>query len=281
MKKNYFCKIFKDLINIQPMTYLLSSLHPVSQKHSIKEAVITVFLVSKIMKPKDYGELIQNDFKTIFQQFETISQTQIKVENQNLSVQQHDDAGFKFVRYDDQGKPSEVLRGLNEENRYFFSFHSFDYENWSSFKSFFLKYIDILIKFQPGLFAQAYSLLYLDEFEWDNREEYKSEVIFNKESEFLPRDFFNSDNVIYNINLEKEKNGVRYSDRLDIAITDKLLKKNILVSHNQTFMMSDMIRLDFLLTEDKFNTALDEAHKDNKKLLTDILVEEVCSLIKI
>lgn len=262
------------------MDNLLTNLQPISKEHSIKEAVLTVFLASKIMKPKDYGQLINSDLKSEFQQFEALSQTQIKLEQQNVTIQQQEDAGFKFVGFNN-GKPAKILRGMNEENRYFFSFHCFDYGQWSSFKQKFLEFVRILDKFQPGCFVQAYSLLYIDEFNWIDTKGYSSEFIFNKHSEFLPKDFFNSKNVVYNINMEKEIDGNKCSDRLDVIVTDKLVNKNIIVSHNQTFELSEINKITALIGEQSFAAVLNKAHIRNKDLLKDVLIADVCKLIKI
>ncbi|NDP20722.1 MAG: TIGR04255 family protein [Paludibacter sp.] len=259
---------------------MLQNLLPISDKHSIKEAVFSVFLASKIMKPKEFKQLLITDFVSDFQQFEPLTQMQFKFEQQNLSVNQVDDAGFKFVKYQD-GNIAEVLQGMNNENQYFFSSHIFKYNTWQEFKDKFIKYLKTLSTFQPGSYVQAYSLLYMDEFNWDNKNEYNSSIVFNKDSEFLPKDFFNSSNIVYNINLEKNNDGKSYSDLLSINISDKLIYKNIIVVHNQTFALSDTIKLDDLLVSHELETNLESAHKQNKKLLKNILTIDVCNLINI
>ena len=259
---------------------MIQNLLPVSDKHSIKEAVFSVFLASKIMKPKEFKHLLSTEFLSDFQQFEPLTQMQFKINQQNLSVNQIDDAGFKFVKYI-EGNIAEVLQGMNNENQYFFSTHIFKYNNWQEFKDKFLRYLEKLSAFQPGSFVQAYSLLYMDEFNWDNKSEYDSSVIFNINSEFLPKDFFNSTNIIYNINLEKNKDGKSYSDLLNINIADKLMYKNIVVVHNQTFALSDTIKLDDFLVSIDLEKSLELAHKQNKELLKNILTEDVCTLINL
>ena len=259
---------------------MLDNLHPISENHSIKEAVFTVFLASKIMKPKDYKQLLITNFKDDFQQFEPLTQTQIKFEQQNLTLNQVDDAGFKFVKYED-GNISEILQGMNNENQYFFSAHSFKYKSWNQFKEKFIQYFKILSYFQPGYYVQAYSLLYMDEFNWDNKTPFESKIIFNTESNFLPKDFFNSSSIVYNINLEKEMAGKSYSDLLNITIADKLVYKNIIVVHNQTFVLQDTIKLDDFLQGEDLNENLESTHQANKDLLKNILTNDVCKLINI
>jgi|GEM_PF-2665929 hypothetical protein len=116
------------------MIDLLANLKPFAGSHSIKEAVIALFLASKIMKPNEYESLIadENQLGKDFQQFEVLNPTQIKFEGPNVSILKGENAGFKFTGFD-KGKPEKILRGINEENRFFYSFHLFNYKNWNLF----------------------------------------------------------------------------------------------------------------------------------------------------
>lgn len=264
----------------------LVNLKPFAGSHSIKEAVIALFLASKIMKPNEYESLIAdvNQLGQDFQQFEVLNPTQIKFEGPNVSILKGENAGFKFTGFD-KGKPEKILRGINEENRFFYSFHLFNYKNWNLFKGDFLKFISILDKFQPGAFVQAYSLTYLDEFTWDQKSEmsngYEAKKLFNENSDFLPKNFFESNNVSYTLDADKSDDIKKYSDRLDITIRDKMLGKNIGISHNQTFFLPEVNRLGNLIEDDRFSEDLDAAHDGNKHLLKNILMKEVLGKINL
>jgi uncharacterized protein (TIGR04255 family) len=238
------------------------------------------------MKPNEYESLIAdiNKLGQDFQHFEVLNPTQIKFEGPNVSILKGENAGFKFTGFD-KGKPEKILRGINEENRFYYSFHLFNYKNWNLFKGDFLRFISILDKFQPGAFVQAYSLTYLDEFTWDQIPEmsdgYETNKIFNENSDFLPKNFFGSNNVSYTIDADKSEGIKKYSDRLDITITDKMLGKNIGISHNQTFFLPEVTRLVSLIEDDRFRENMDEAHRINKDLLKNILTKEVLEKINL
>ncbi len=264
----------------------LANLKPISGSHSIKEAVLTLFLASKIIRPNEYEHLITEKgvLDEDFQHFEVLNATHIKVEGINVNIQQEGNAGFKFTGFN-KGKPDKLLRGMNEENRFFYSFHLFNYKNWQVFKDDFIKYIRILDSHQPGTYVQAYSLTYLDEFIWDNNSEksneYSTELVFNRDSDFLPAHFFEPENIIYAVDSESIENNNRYSSRIDIAITDKILAKNIAISHNQTVMLPSVIEINKLIESVEFSSDLDSAHDKNKSILKSILTEEVCRKINI
>lgn len=258
-----------------------NNLVPISGDHSIKEAVLTVFLASKILKTKDFGALMGNGFKGVFSQFEPIETNKITFENQNLSIIGEPDAGFKFVKFNNQGKQSEVLRGINEENRFFISFHSLDYKGWTSFRDNFMDYLQKLNTFRPGNFVKAYSLSYLDQFDWIQKETYEASKMFREDSKYLPKVFFETKDTSYNYgNLKKEDDGTTYSDQLLINISDKIIGKDITINHNKAATFNDVIMLGDLL-KDKFRTDLDRVHESNKEVLKDLLQNEVCLKIKI
>jgi len=259
----------------------IGNLHPILETHSIKEAVVTFFLASKIMKPISFKNLIESEFKDKFQQFDNVKQVQIKVSNkQNPEVREIEDTGFKFVQFLD-GKAANIIQGMNEENRYFFSFHTLKYSNWTDFKDQFTSNAEIISNFQPGHYILAYSLHYIDEFIWDNNKDYDAKLIF-KDSDYLPKDAFNSSVLEYNLNLDKKNENIKYFDRLVINISDKIDQKNIMISHNISFVIEEEpILFAELIKDVDFDKNIRFAHDANKMLLTNLLEEEVCKLINI
>lgn len=257
----------------------LSALQPFAGQHSIREAVITAFLVSKIVKPEKFKELLTTELKNDFIQFEPTNQIQFKFDNNQATLNQIPNIGFTFTNYN-EGNRAEVLRGINEENRQYFSFHSLDYKNWEDFQKKFIKYVNILNEFQPN-FIQAFSLHYIDEFNWENIETFKTSNIFQKPSDHLPNDFYDSKNCDLDINLQKTDHTQEYFDRLTINIADKLNKKNIIISHNSSISLSDTIKLGEYINSTSFQELLQRAHERNKQLLKDILTNGVCNRINL
>lgn len=85
-----------------------------------------------------------------------------------------------------------ALQGMNELIRNFISYHSLSYADWDLFFSDFQEIIMTLSSFSGDLFVNAFSLHYIDEFEWKSESEIKPKQIFNTSSNLLPKDFFTS-----------------------------------------------------------------------------------------
>jgi hypothetical protein len=116
---------------------LEEKLKPINKEHSIKEAVIGLFLATPIVKPSRFQELIEKEFSSIFQQFEPLAQFQFQVKPQpgNLNIQPgpQNDVGFKFTSFK-KGTPEKILQGFNDSgnSRNFISYHTLNYTRWDT-----------------------------------------------------------------------------------------------------------------------------------------------------
>lgn len=257
----------------------LDNLILASKEHSIKEAVITFFLANRIFHPKKYCSLMENDFREVFQQFELVQKVQLKVTPSSPQIQEIEDAGFNFIKFD-EGKKAYIIQGINEENRNFYSFHCLKYTKWNDFISSVQKYALSLLKIQKGSYIMAYSLNYNDEFYWKDKQCFDASLLF-KQSDYIPKDILKASVLDYNLNLDKENDGNSYFDRIAIKFQDKITQKVISVGHNVTFITEhDPIPLDEAVENNsKVLEKLNYAHSSNKSFLREILQEEVLEKI--
>lgn len=259
----------------------LESLKPVSGEHSIKEAVITFFLATKIIDPLSYESLIETKFKEKFQSFSPIRQVQVIFANPHKpepETRMVEDNGFKFVSFKD-GKVKNVIQGINEANRYFFSFHSLLYSNWEDFKTFVIECARDIEEVQGGQYVVAYSLGYTDEFCW-NDVDYDANLLFTKEKQ-VPAEFFTSKQFDYNLNAENNSKNQCF-DRISVRVGNKMDQKFISINHNITFVIDEKpIRLNDIIINPNFLENLDFAHNSNKERLKGILSKEVCTKIQL
>jgi len=266
------------------MIDLKKILLPVSGKHSIKEAVITLFLTNPIIKPERFEELIKKDFKERFQKFEKVNQVQFKVKGKEGGALEsnppliQENVGFKFQRYE-EGKIVAALQGVNELLRNFISYHTLNYTDWDLFLPDFKSVLTTVSDFHPNLFVNAFSLHYIDEFMWDDETEIETKMIFNENSTLLPKEFFSCSLNNYQFTTVK-KNEFEYFDRLEIKVDDRP-QKYITISHNVISNFNDNIALNELLKSSQLNEMLNHAHLLNKKTLVNILAKDVCDIIKI
>ncbi len=264
----------------------ISKLIPIQGEHSIKEAVISVFLASPLIKPERFEELINGDFKEKFQKFEPLSAVQLSFKGRGAGEIESEEPlitrniGFKFTSYKG-GKTSSVLQSRNDIDRTFISYHSLNYSDWDIFLPEFCETMGILANQHLDLFVKAFSLHYVDEFTWnDNEEPIPVKDIFNLQSTVLPKQFLESKNNYFILTTEKEKDTFKYYDRVEVTVGYKPLPQ-IVISHNVTRELSDFVGLKELIKGADFTKMLNLAHDHNKETLIDILNSEVCKLIKV
>ena len=257
---------------------------PCNKDHSIKEAVITLFLANPIIKPARFKKLIENEFKDKFQQFQALSNIEIQVQNRpnstaNFSQQVLNDAGFKFLGFSNGGA-SKVLQALNEKQRNFISFHYLQYSRWANFYEDFIETIKVISNQHPDLFVTAVSLHYIDQFFWKGQLPIDLKQVFKEGGDYLPKEFFKSQISNYTIVTNKLIDEKKYFNRLEITIQENIVP-GITISHNISQTYSDVVDLGELLTMPEFGTTLEQEHVHNKAILKDILQPTIIEAIKL
>lgn len=266
---------------------LEEKIKPVNKDHSIKEAVISLFLALPIIKPERFNELIETKFKELFQQFEPLFQVQVQIKNQpgaspDLSQQIFNNAGFKFNSFD-KGQAVRILQGLNDagNSRTYISYHALNYSRWDPFFKEYIDAISVISAFSPDLFVTAISLQYVDEFLLLTSEAINQDAIFNTSAEYIPKEFFKSRVNQYSISTEKDiAGGMKYLDRLEIKY-ERLIRPSISIIHNVTMVFPEIVSLPTLLQESHFQEKLNQAHLQNKGLLRDILTDDLIKMINL
>lgn len=261
-------------------------LKPFSQNHSIKEAVITLFLASPIIKPERFQELISKGLSDDFHLYEPVNavQFQFKATNNGMFPEQQSqpNVGFKFLAFK-QGKIGRTLQGVNEVNRTFISYHNFVYERWGGYLTEYLEILKTLVDFHADIFVKAVSVHYIDEFGWISESQLDLTKVFNQDAVYMSKAFLASSNTSnFIFNTEKAEKESLFFDRLEIKVDNKI-KKNISISHNGTMQFDDFKALSSLIDEEKefFVNSLQSLHEHNKQILRDILNSDIKSLINL
>ena len=262
-------------------------LRPFSQNHSIREAVISIFLVNPIIKPERFEQLISNGFNDDFHLYEATNAVQIQFK-QNANgfspqPEQQPNIGFRFLGFAN-GKIGRMLQGTNDLNRTFISYHSFAYTRWNQFLDDYLKYLKIITNFQSDIFVRAVSVHYIDELNWISNSAMDLTKVFNDEAKYMSKAFLessNTSNFMYSTEKTDSSNCLTM-DRLEIKVDNKN-NKNIIISHNITKQFNDFENLSTLIDSDQsfFKSSLQDLHNYNKKILSDILNENVKTLINL
>lgn len=264
------------------MNALADILRPSNESHSVKEAVITLFFDGPISNPESFESLLKNGLSKYFESFNPENQVQIQFTNQGNEIAQSPpelkkDVGFRFSSFR-KGKLATVLQARNEVGRHFMSYHTLVYDDWDEFFPVFLEIAARISAFQPGISVQAFSLHYIDEFNWSKETDIELDRIFREDSDYLPKSCFKS--RLLNYNLTTLNDDPEYFDRLDISRTESI-HQVLTISHNLTRSLDKTEPLSTLLEGDLIKSVLNDAHLKNKTLLISILTQEVCDLIKL
>lgn len=260
----------------------LEFLIPCRKDHAVKEAVLTVFVDSPISDIKSFQELEQHGILEYFKRFEIVHQNHFNITLNdnipNVDAQKLNESGFKFIDYND-GIPSKVFQGMNEPNRYYFSFHDLEYKRWEQFKDLFATCIKLLANHKGKYSVKAYSLHVVDEFNWNNDSPIPYQMIFRNKNKIIPSIFTESKSVDYLISRStNDGNGV---DRIQIngIYNDIVIGSKLIVSHNYTEIMNDSKEALVLIESEEFAERIAIAHQQNKSLIEDLFNDEVLKII--
>lgn len=260
-------------------------LKPFNKNHSIKEAVIYVFLSSPIVKPERFIDLIDDQFKQSFQKAETLNQFRINFRGDREKVeatkpQLKENIGFRFTAFS-EGKTKYVLQGVNEENRSYISFHNLMYESWTDFYDHYRKFVKGLFERQKEIFINAISLNYVDSFFWlDESKEIDVKKIFNENYDDIPASFFNSTNSEFTLITEQDHEQNKKLERINIKV-DSNGNGEINISHVLTNKLQEPTDFCEILDKREFLDVLNDAHRANKEKLKNLLEKDVLNLINL
>lgn len=258
-------------------------LHTFQEHHAIKEAVVSFQVLPKINTPMDYRQLLDEGFPLhgLFHKFEPVKQRAINVKAglNDTVVDEVVDTGFKMIAFKN-GKTSNAVQALPQDRYSVFTFNTVDYEGWRKFKDSCIGTAKAIAAFKGDYVVKAFSLMYIDEFYFDENTKYNAEALFNLDSRNLPKGIEDSDFVDFNFNLKRHKDGFDYFENFSIKVFDEGEKKTIRIIGNLTFEIAPTSFIKVLDSED-LNKYLDFCHTENKNKLKDILNPDTAKLINL
>jgi uncharacterized protein (TIGR04255 family) len=261
---------------------LINYLKPCKEKHSVREAVITLFLGNEILNPNDFQKLHQKELN--FDVFEIVKsrKVQLKLEpSSNSGSYQDQEIGFQFANFLDN-EIKTALKGVNDaEGNNFIAYHTLDYVRWTPFKEDFLEYAKHLTKIQNNFLIKGFGIYYIDDFIWENEtEKLPKELIFKKDGNVIPNHFFTTNNASFSLVTEQIANDIPFLESFNIDISNET-QPNIRIAHNVLQILPKIIELTAFLNDDFHLKLIQEAHIYNKNMLKQILSEDVQNLISL
>lgn len=265
------------------MTRIQDFIQPVSKGHSIKEAVITVFLSHLIESPQAFEGLLKTKFSGIFTKFEplnTVQITMLPTGQGNTSTLEN--TGFRFQKYVED-ELRLVFQVTNNDQQKLLSFHSLEYTRWQPFFATYMDCLHAIIGQSAKFQVEAFNLHYTDEFIWTHDSEPDLGRILNKDSDFIAPSLLG--NAFPRLDLffttdQTDHNGTVRYDRINIAVTPTL-QPTITISHTISHQLNVGIDIAELAQQTRFKELLTDAHLHNKEVLQNLLSPETAQLIQL
>lgn len=263
----------------------LEHLHPCRGEHAIREASLTVFLGRKLSNFNTYEPLLNDQFKDMFKHFEVMKGKKYKFSRESVTEEKEEEVGFKFADFN-EGKAEKVLQAINEDTRQYYSYHELAYNRWINFISDVEKCFKVLKSVNDDDEVLAFSLHYIDQFDWKSNENIPIKKIFN-EGKYLADNLLESSNAIDTVMIKRSKldNDNEFVERIQVSAAPNPLlnsESTVVLSHNFTEIFSNNDKKNLSLTDSlEFKERITNAHEKNKDFLKTILKEEVLKKIPI
>lgn len=262
---------------------LLQYLKPYNDNHSIKEAVITVFLNNKLNNLQDFELLLNNPLK--FDRFSLIKQHEIALETEKgkVSVLKAQELGFEFFSMEG-GKYKKALRGINQDQNNLIAFHNLVYDRWTPFKEEFYRVVEPLVTIQNDLEVEAFGIYYVDDFFWRGEDNIDLTLVFKEQQDIIPKHFFQSENSFFSLITEQKKYGLPFMERFDIKVDPSPKTADapsIRLMHNVTQKLPQIVSLKEFLSNDYHKQLIQKSHDYNKTMIANILTQEVQKMINL
>jgi len=252
----------------------ISFLKPANSNHSVKEAVITLFLTQPIVNPEKFRELLK-EFKPEFQSFDETFSLKYQFNQDGIHKESLNNDGFVFTRFNNEnGGRSKILRGVNEEYRQFLAFHNLSYNRWKDFFEEFTQCIKLISNFDKSLYVLAFSIHYVDEFYWEGNSPMPLKEILKSNQDFIPNKIFESTESTSVLITNSESH---ITERLEV----KVRLNNLNISHNVIYNVGENISIENFVADSKYLSEIEKLHIFNKKILQELLTKPICKLINL
>ncbi len=258
-------------------------IHTISDNHAIKEAVISFGIMPQIIDPSSYKELLDDGGKLsgLYHKFEPVKLQEVRINTglNSTTIEKIRDAGFKMISFHN-GKTSDIIQGLIQNPRQSaFTFNTVNYRGWTKFRDSSLNSAKIIAEYKKLYKVKNLSLMFIDEFYFEE-DKYDAKLLFNLDSKNLPRGIEDSVFVDYHFNLRRQHDGKDYLENVSVKVFDDNHRKTIRIVGNITFPIN-LLPFENVLSSHELIQLLDYCYDENKKMLKDILSEDISKKINL
>jgi len=259
------------------------NVHTVSDKHSVKEAVISFSVTPKIADVSSVEELLADGqpFGGRYQKFEPVNIREIKVNAKTNQTEVNDivEKGFKLVAFE-SGKASDIVQCIPQPSHSILTFNTLRYNRWDDYLNNSLFAARAISDVCQSLILSNVSVMFVDEFYFEDKSGYKPKEIFNFEHNILPINILDSDLTDFNLSNHKKCDEIDYMENISIQVFNDIEygRKVIRITGNIMSVISP-VSFKEALESDDLRKYLDFGHDKNKEMLRSILSETALKMI--
>lgn len=257
------------------------------KKHSISEAIFTIFLPNRLFELNKFKVLIESDGKLSgnFQHFKILEGVQVNVnldENSTLQQVKTGEDGFQIEGFSN-GKLEWIIRYQpNNLGLHQLTIHSLSYNRWDEFYSSVFKFLTAIDSVDSSIYVSGYAISYIDQFDWIDNKYPQVDLIFKNTSKYLSKSIFESKenwNIISNFDSILSYKLVK--EHINIGcrkLSEKLY--NLYLFHVSNLLLPEPHSLNNLsINHETMKSIADELHLLNISFLKDSLNENILKLI--
>lgn len=265
----------------------LMPFRPCNGLHSVKEAAVALFVSSPITDIHEFLDFHKGNtnLKKLFPESKIVYQINGKAGSTSdyKDITSESAMGFIIAKVDTNNSPERLFQGINElDNRYFFSYHESAYTRWLPFKEELSIVLDMFKGLLHGYTYNGLSLTYTDEYYWDDNQPIDYNLIFKKNTRFLPPIFFEEGNTSSELTstMNISEKGLNFYVRFNIEPLQRPEGSVLRIIHTAAYVDEPILLSSFLYSSDSsFKQIIQIAHELNKSVLKELLLEPVIDMI--
>lgn len=257
---------------------------PIRDKHSVLEAVLTLYSTKKYSDFNKF-EILKDELN--YNKFERINSLQVTFQASAESDvvtdrNTQDDAGFRLSKINSDNKILKAVQFNSMPNSTFstLSFHDLEYSRWLNFSKSLKRDSELIFEIQECDF-EIISLLFVDRFILTGNDTQTLKSILTSKNDYLPKFFNVSSSNQLALNLWSEEDNISFYNEIKIASIQNNVDATVLeIRHNIFYHSEEIFSLKSLYENDsKYNSIIEKMHFSNKMFLRDILKKDVQSSI--
>ncbi len=265
----------------------LEFIEPAGGEHAIAEVVFEVNLhpETRIIEPQRYIDSLKDELSEELPKYETTKAVFAEMNSNSMSVQQVPVAGFTFEKYKANGSLEYRLHAQNQPpgQGSWVAVNLMSYSNWSEMADKAINWMQLIAKIQPGLQVKGITLNFINQFNWNSKDLFPTNLVFNtSQSSYIPARLQDDlEDWSCQLSSAKTYEHFRQIENMNIALQTNVQNgfKRAQIAMPLSLEFLSPCSYDELFDGDELLGLYSKLHDDNKQILSDVLTDDICEMI--